>query len=251
MLKGRGPLRRMSGADFDPVRAAKRLVREARIGALASLSPDGAPYASLVTVATLPDGSPVLLLSRLARHTENISRDSRVSLLIDERGADDPLAGARISLAGRAGRTEDAAAPRRFLARHPEASGYAGFKDFSYWRIEVEGAHLVAGFGRIVDLKPEQLITKIDDASQLLAAEEGAIAHMNGDHADAIALYAIRLLRAEAGDWRMIGIDPEGCDLMLGERVRRLEFPERVKEPGHLRKILVAMAEQARSALQG
>jgi len=237
----------MGGAEFDAVRAAKRLVRETRIGALASLLPDGAPYASLVTVATLPDNSPVLLLSRLARHTGNILRDPRVSLLIDARGADDPLAGARISLAGRAAQTEDAAAARRFLARHPEASGYAGFADFSFWHIALEGGHLVAGFGRIVDLEPGQLITKIDDASQLLAAEEDAIAHMNQDHGAAIALYATRLLQAEAGDWRVIGIDPEGCDLMLGDRVRRLEFPERVKEPGQLRKTLVALAEQARS----
>jgi putative heme iron utilization protein len=71
---------------------------------------------------------------------------------------------------------------------------------------------------------------------------------MNDDHADAIALYATRLLGAEAGAWRLIGIDPEGCDLMLGERVRRLEFPERVNESGNLRKILIAMTERARSA---
>ena len=247
MLKGRGPLRRMGGADFDAGRVATRLVREARIGTLASLLPDGAPYASLVTVATLPDNSPVLLLSRLARHTGNIRRDPRISLLIDQRGASDALAGARISLAGRAVPIEDTAAARRFLARHPEASGYAGFTDFSFWRITIEGGHLVAGFGRIVDLAPAQLITKIDDASQLLAAEEGAIAHMNEDHSEAIALYATRLLQAGAGNWRVIGIDPEGCDLMLGDRVRRLEFPERVTEPVQLRKTLVALAEQARA----
>jgi putative heme iron utilization protein len=237
----------MGETDFDPVRVAKQLMREACIGALASLRPDGAPYASLVTVATLPDGAPLLLLSRLARHSENIGRDPRVSLLLDGRGADDPLAGARISIAGRTVRIDDAVARRRFLARHPEAAGYAGFADFSYWRIEIEGAHLVAGFGRIVDLESEQLITKIDDASQLLAAEEGALAHMNRDHADAIALYATRLLGAEAGEWRVIGIDPEGCDLMLNERVRRLEFSERVQEPNQLRKILAALTAHARS----
>ena len=65
---------------FDPVRVAKRLMREARIGALASLMADGAPYASLVTVGTCTDNSPLLLLSRLARHTENIRHDPRVCL---------------------------------------------------------------------------------------------------------------------------------------------------------------------------
>jgi putative heme iron utilization protein len=240
----------MSNGDFDAARAAKRLVREARVGALATLLHDGAPHASLVTVATLPDNSPILLLSQLARHTENMLRDPRISLLIDERGKDDPLAGARISLTGWIARTDAAAAPRRFLARHPEAAGYAGFKDFAYWRVEIEGAHLVAGFGRIVDLKPEPLITKIDDAAQLLAAEEAAIAHMNTDHAEAIALYAARLLGAAPGDWRMIGIDPEGCDLMLNDRVRRLDFPERVTEPNRLREVLAGLARRARATAQ-
>ena len=106
-----------AGEDFDPVRSAKRLVREARTGALATLLPGGAPYASLVTVATLPEGAPVLLLSRLARHTANILADPRVSLLLDERRSGDPLQGARVSIAGRIATTEDPEARRRYLHR--------------------------------------------------------------------------------------------------------------------------------------
>lgn len=233
---------------FDPVRAAKRLVREARMGALASLTSDGAPYASLVTAATAADNAPLLLLSRLARHTENILRDPRVSLLIDERSGADPLGGARISLAGRIAPTDDLGAARRFLARHPSASGYATFADFQFWRIEIENAHLVAGFGRIVELKRDQILTLTQDAADLLAAEESAVAHMNEDHREAIGLYATRLLGAEAGTWKIIGIDPEGCDLMAGEAVRRLDFPQRINSPEELRKTLVALAEKARRA---
>ncbi len=232
--------------DFDPVRSAKRLLREARTGALATLMPGGAPYASLVTVATLPDGTPVLLLSRLARHTANILADPRVSLLLDERRSGDPLQGARVSMAGRITTTEDPAARRRYLARHPSAAGYAGFADFAFWRIEPTGAHLVAGFGRIVDLTAADLATKVDNAAALLAAEEGAVAHMNEDHADAIELYATRLIGAPAGPWRIIGVDPEGCDLMLEETVHRLEFPARVTSPDKLRQTLVELALTAR-----
>jgi putative heme iron utilization protein len=227
--------------------AAKRLLREARIGALASLTPDGGPYASLVTVATLADNSPVLLLSALARHSENIRRDARVSLLVKERASGDPLQGARLSIVGRIGQTEDRAARRRFLARHPAAEFYADFKDFGFWRIEIEGGHLVAGFGRIVDLTREQLLTSLTDADGLLEAEAGAIAHMNEDHLDAIGLYATRLLGAEAGDWRVISIDPDGCDLLCAERVRRLDFPVRVRTAAELRKALGELAQRARA----
>lgn len=229
--------------DFDPVRTARRLIAEARRGALATLLPSGAPHASLVTVATMPDASPVLLLSRLARHTANIVEDPRVSLLVQEERKGDPLEGSRLSIAGIISTTEAPAAQRRFLARHPSAAGYAGFKDFSFWRIEVMGAHLVAGFGRIVELRASDLAI---DASPLFDVEAGAVEHMNKDHVDAIDLYATRLLGERRGPWRMLGIDPEGCELILGDTVRRLDFPQRVTTAGALRKMLGDLAQEAR-----
>jgi hypothetical protein len=235
-------------AEFDPSRAAKRLIREAGTGALATLLPGGAPYASLVSLATLMDGTPVTLLSRLARHTQNIAADPRVSLMVDERRPGDPLAVGRVSLVGRIQPADDEAARRRFLARHPEAKGYAGFQDFGFWRIEVESAHLVAGFGRIVDLIPADLRTDTSGAPALAEAEEGAIEHMNVDHLDALALYATKLLNAPPGKWRIVSLDPEGCELSLGETVRRLEFPAPVTDAQGLRKTLVALAQQARAA---
>src|SRR6202166_537460 len=90
-------------ADFDPAGLARSLLRRSRQGALATLmTGSGDPYCSLVNVASHPDGSPILLISRLALHTRNILADNRVSLMLDERAAGDPLEGARIMLAGRA-----------------------------------------------------------------------------------------------------------------------------------------------------
>jgi putative heme iron utilization protein len=235
-------------AEFDPKRATKRLIREARTGALATLLPGGAPYASLVSVATLMDGTPVTLLSQLARHTKNIAADPRASLLLDERRPGDPLAVGRVSLVGRIVPTDDEAAARRFLARHPEAAGYAGFKDFAFWRIEVESAHLVAGFGRIVDLAPADLYTDTGGAAALAETEAGAIEHMNEDHLDALALYATKLLDAPPGEWRIVSLDPEGCELRLGDTVRRLDFPAPVTDGEGLRKTLAALAQAARAA---
>lgn len=236
----------MNATNFDPAGAAKRLIREARTAALGTLDADRAPYVSLVTVATLADGAPVLLLSGLALHTKNLSRDPRVSLLLDERRAGDPLEGARVSVSGTIAATADEAARRRFLARHPEAEGYASFKDFAFYRIEIAHAHLVAGFGRIVDLDAAELTTDVADAADLLGAEAGAVAHMNADHADAVAAYATGLVGAPAGNWTLIGIDPEGCDLMAGGIVRRLDFPRRVTSPRDMRTVLVELAHQAR-----
>lgn len=235
--------------DFEPRRAAKHLLRETGTGALGTVGAGGAPYVSLVTVASDADGSPLLLLSKLALHTKNIGRDHRVSLLLSANAkAGDPLAGVRMSVSGMIAKTESASAKRRFLARHPSAKGYAEFPDFNFFRIEMERAHLVAGFGRIVDLTPEDLRTSLEGADQLVAAEEGAVNHMNEDHLDAIALYAERLLGETGEGWRLASLDPEGCDLVRGETARRLEFPERVTSGENLRKVLVEMARSLRAA---
>jgi putative heme iron utilization protein len=233
--------------EFDPIRTARHLLREGRSGTLASISPGGAPYASLVNVATMPDALPILLLSRLALHTANISADPRVSLLLAQRHAGDPLEAARVSIAGTISVVADSVARRRYLARHPGAAAYVGFTDFAFWKIEMTGAHLVAGFGRIHDIAAEELVTNVADAAPVLEAEESAVAHMNEDHADAVELYATGLLGAEPGPWRVIAIDPEGCDLILGDTVRRLDFPQRVTTSAALRKTLADLARQARA----
>ena len=235
--------------DFNPAVATKKLLREGRSGALATLMPgSGDPYCSLVNIATAADGAPLLLISRLAVHTKNVLTDPRVSLMIDERKEGDPLQGARVMLMGSAAATEDADVRRRYLDRQPEAEMFAGFADFAFYRLALKAAHLVAGFGRIVDLKPQDILTEVDDASELVAAEPEILAHMNGDHAEAVRLYATKLLGAPDGEWRCVGCDPEGLELQKGRTALRLPFPQRVRAPGVLRQVLKQMAEQARAA---
>ena len=235
--------------DFDPKTAAKKLMREARSGALATLMGGaGDPYCSLVNVASAASGAPLVLISRLALHTGNILADARVSLMLDERRAGDPLEGARVMLMGRAAKVETEDARRRYLARQPEAEVFAGFGDFAFYEIEIRAAHLVAGFGRIVDLKPEDVLVNLAGAETLLAAEPEVIAHMNADHADTCRLYATKLLGAADGDWRCVGCDPEGLELQNGRVARRLPFPQRVDSLGVLRAVLKQLADQARAA---
>jgi putative heme iron utilization protein len=239
-------------ADFDPARLARSLLRRNRQGALATLmTGSGDPYCSLVNVASHADGSPILLISRLALHTRNILADSRVSLMLDERAEGDPLEGSRIMLAGRAEQTDgdDREILRhRYLNAHPSAETFVNFGDFSFFRIRPVWAHLVAGFGRIVDLEPECFLTDISDAAALLEAEQGVVDQMNADHRDAMNLYATKLLGAEAAHWRCTGCDPDGIDMQAGTKVLRLDFPRRIVTPDALRQTLKEFADQARAA---
>jgi heme oxygenase (biliverdin-IX-beta and delta-forming) len=237
-------------SDFDAAGLTRSLLRRSRQGALATLmAGNGDPYCSLVNVATCVDGAPILLISRLAVHTKNILADNRVSLMLDERAAGDPLEGARIMVSGRAeepGADHLGAVRRRYLSTHPSSQAFVDFKDFFFAVIRPTGAHLVAGFGRIIDLKPEQFLTPIADAGALIEAEQGAIEHMNTDHRDALKLYATRLLGAADADWLCTGCDPCGIDLQAERMTLRLDFPERVTSPGDLRKMLVSLADEAR-----
>ncbi|CAN5383098.1 pyridoxamine 5'-phosphate oxidase family protein [soil metagenome] len=235
-----------------PARLARSLLARSRQGALATLMPgSGDPYCSLVNVASAPEGAPILLISRLAIHTKNILSDPRVSLMLDERGPGDPLEGARIMLAGTAEQAqgdEVAMLSRRYLAAHPAAEEFAGFRDFSFFRIRPGGIHLVAGFGRIVDLVPNDFLTDLTGAEALLDAEPDIIAHINADHLDTMNLYATKLLGAVEGAWRCTGCDPECLDLQDGSRALRLEFPQRIVTPAALRQALKALADTARNA---
>lgn len=132
-------------AELDP-RALMRAQATAALGTLM----DGAPYVSLVLVAFDADGAPLLLLSRLAQHTRNLPADQRVSLLFDgTAGLEQPLTGPRLTVVGSIAACPDQGALRRYLARHPSASLYAGFGDFDLYKVTIERGHYVAGFGQI------------------------------------------------------------------------------------------------------
>jgi heme oxygenase (biliverdin-IX-beta and delta-forming) len=231
--------------------AAKSIVRRALKASLATLDRrSGFPYASLVTVATEPDGAPILLISKLALHTQNLEADSRASLLFDETGAaGDPLAGDRVTLIGRLTPASSDTARRRFLARHPEAEMYAGFADFGFYALALESAHFIGGFGRIVDLPPTDMLLEGPAVSALAADEVEIVEHMNADHAATVTLYATVLCGAPGGPWMMTGIDTEGCDLLCDGDRRRLVFAERISNAEEARSELVRLAGEARSGV--
>jgi len=168
--------------------AARRLIRCQDRASLATvLAGDGTPYASLVLYATLPDATPILLLSALAEHTKNLRADPRASLLVDgTAGLADPLTGARATLVGTLEEVPHETAQARYLARHPSAETYVGFGDFRFYALRTVRAHLVAGFGRIHWIEAAHVLDKPPGA--LVDREADIVAHMNDGHAEAVGL---------------------------------------------------------------
>jgi hypothetical protein len=186
----------------------------------------------------MPDGSLLLLLSRLSEHTRHLLADPRCSVMVSGVGvSDNPQTTPRVTVTGVAEVVEDAGFKARYLAVHPYASLYAGFGDFSTWRIVPGAGMLVGGFGRAFRLKAADLAPDGAAVAAVLAAEAGILAHCNRDHPDALAAIA-----GAEGDWRMVVADVDGFDLALGAKVVRFAWPAPVKDLGDVRRALVGMA---------
>lgn len=241
------PNRRQDPA-FDPVAESRHILRTTRVATLATLTEDGAPFATLTTVATASDGAPILLLSRLSHHTRFLERDGRCSLLLAKGGRGDPLAHPRLTLVGAASRIVDPVARMRFLRRNPKAELYVDFPDFSFWRLLIQNVHLNGGFARAADFSPHELLIDLGASKSLIAAENDILDHMNIDHAETLARYAEHFCAATPGPWRASGIDPEGLDLVCGDRTARVLFPQPVETAEQAHSVLVDLARQARGS---
>ncbi len=241
---------RQAAPDPEHIVTARRLLRTGLTGSLATVGADGAPYASFVGYATRPDGAPIFFFSGLSAHTRNLARDPRFSFLIAEppKAEGDPMDCARLTLGGRIARSEEPRDRARYLGRHPKAELYAALPDFKVHVGTVDDIHFVGGFARARSLAVREVLLDLAGAEALLEAEEGIVAHMNGDHAEAVGLYATRLLGQPAGPWRMTGIDPLGADLRAENRTARLAFGRAITSPAEAREVLVALAKKARGS---
>jgi putative heme iron utilization protein len=234
---------------------ARTLVARIPTGTLCTLAlePEGYPYGSFVTVA-FDDGDPIFLISALAEHTRNLERDSRASLLVAEGGAADPLANGRVTLLGPCRRVEadGGSARAAFFAAHPNSSYYADFRDFGFWKLQVEHVRYIGGYGRMSWIS--QADWRAADPDPLGPSAAGIIAHMNADHADALMLYCKAFSRAtEISAASMTGVDRYGFEMSAmtpqGPRPVRLAFGAPVSAPDDVRAALIAMVKDARSKL--
>jgi len=218
-----------------------------------ALEPEGYPYGSFVTVA-FDDGQPVFLISGLAEHTKNLERDPRASLLVAEGGADDPLANGRVTMLGPCARVDGDGGSARvaFLAAHPNAAYYADFRDFAFWKLQVNSIRYIGGYGRMSWIP--QADWQAAEPDPLGPSAAATIAHMNADHADALTLYCKAFSKAsDVISATMTGVDRYGFEMSAktpeGPRPVRIAFARPVSTTDEVRSALVAMTKDARSKL--
>jgi hypothetical protein len=226
-----------------PAFEARKLLRAARSGTLATAADGGQPFASLVTPACTPDLSVLLLLSNLSEHTRHLRAEPRCSILVcGAAETANPQTAPRVTVTGIAEVADEEALKARFLAVHPYASPYADFGDFHLWRIRPLGALFVGGFAQAVRLRQAELVPDVAAVNVLGAAEAGIISHCNNDHPDALAAIA-----DDAGDWRMVTADTDGMDLAAGERAVRIHWSAPVANASSVRTELVRMTRETRA----
>jgi heme oxygenase (biliverdin-IX-beta and delta-forming) len=225
-------------------------------GTLATLSRrhPGHPFASVTPYAVDENGHPLFLISSMAMHTQNLEADARASLLVAQPGwSGDPLAAARLTVMGVARRVpepETQAARSIYLARHQRARYWAGFDDFSLWRLDVADLYFVGGFAAMDWVTAAEYRQARPDP--LADAAPGIIEHMNRDHADALIEYARHFGGETAEEASVVSIDRLGFKLRLRQAERlssvRIAFPAEVATAALCRETLIAMLHEARAA---
>jgi putative heme iron utilization protein len=206
---------------------------------------EGYPFGSVVPYMLDHEACPVLLISRLAEHTKNISSDARVSLLVSDTG-DDVQAQARVTLMGKAERIDEPQSIEpRYERYFPATRGYRSGLDFEYWRIVPVTLRAIAGFAKVHWLSREAYAPP----ANTLAAEEPAILqHMNTDHAHTLRDYCRLQNVHSATAVTMIGVDCDGFDLNADEKMLRFAFDDPITHADAVRTALIMLAQKARAA---
>lgn len=235
---------------------ARTLVRLGRTGTLATLSRrhPGHPFASVMPYALDGAGRPILLISTMAMHTQNLLGDPRASLLVTQPGGEgDPLASGRVTLMGDAARVPDAdvaTAREAYLAWHRTAAYWADFEDFAFWRLEAAEVYFVGGFAAMGWVAAAEYAAARPDP--LAESAAGIIEHMNRDHADALVAYVRHFAGEQPDEAQMVAVDRLGFKLHLRQGQRRwsarIAFPREVTTPGESRQVLIEMLARARGA---
>ncbi|MBV9248146.1 MAG: pyridoxamine 5'-phosphate oxidase family protein [Acetobacteraceae bacterium] len=203
-----------------PTWEVRKLLRAARSASLATVA-EGQPFVSLVTPACAPDLALLMLLSDLSEHTRHLRVDPRCSVLICGEPVDaNPQTTPRVTVTGMAEVVPHAALKARFLAVHPYAALYAGFTDFTLWRLRPMGGLFVGGFGRAARLRAADLTPDPQAVAAVAAAEAEIIA-----------------------EWDVVAVDVDGCDVADGEVVRRVHWSAPVNDVEGLRQEIAAVAK--------
>lgn len=235
----------------DPRIGARRVLLEHFYGVLSTNSKKfpGHPFGSVVPYCLSDEGTPLILISRLAQHTQNIQQDNKVSLVILGRTAGNVQTDARLTMLAEvhkvpAEKVETSA--ERYYQHFPSSKGYHTELDFEFYTLSIETMRYIPGFGQARWLSPGEVLLPNPFSS---AEEARIVGHMNEDHGDALLHYynsaPIPNKSSALGIEQvcMAGIDGEGLALRVDEDIYRIEFPRTVANPLEARQMLVEMAQ--------
>lgn len=227
---------------------ARTLAYLGRTGTLATLSRKytGHPFASVMPYALDELGRPLMLISSMAMHTQNLTADPRASLLVTQPTAGDPLAAGRLTLMGEGRKVPEVEIDRvksTYLAAHANAAYWVDFDDFAFWRLEPADLYFVGGFGAMDWVSAAEYMTAKPDP--LADVSESILQHMNADHAAALLTYARAWAGEPSDEATMVSVDRLGFKLRLrtGERIHgvRIPFPREVTTTGQCREVFTQM----------
>jgi heme iron utilization protein len=221
--------------------AARSLFLKESFGVLSTISLDvpGYPFGSIAPYCADEHGRPIIYISNIAQHTQNVLRDSRVSLTVVEKNleSDDVQARGRVTCIANAQpvREDEAHVRERYFRYFPSARQYELSHDFVFFRLELVRVRFIGGFGQIYWIEPHEFMVTNPFSFQ---QESRIIDHMNKDHADALGHYA------NGATAVMVGIDAEGFDLLASGKKLRREFVTPIKNMEQARQALIEMAKR-------
>jgi putative heme iron utilization protein len=231
----------------------RTLIGMRSVGTLSTMSARvaGYPFGSLMPFALDERGRPVFLISQMAMHTQNLRKDGRASLFVEQPSADgDALGAARGTVVGDVPAvpvSEIAAVREVYLARHENAKYWVDFDDFGFYRMEPVDVYYVGGFGVMGWVAAAEYARA--EADPLAGAAAGIIGHMNADHASSLVVLARRYAGIEASEAAMTSVDRLGFGVRLktsaGMKGARINFFREARSAGEARAVLVEMLRAA------
>jgi putative heme iron utilization protein len=234
------------------MKAAPQDIAEARSllaykdhGVLSTISArlEGFPFGSVVPYSLDEKGHPIVLISTIAQHTQNVERDSKAALTVLQDGGSDVQIEARLTLIGHLKRMPaDPEAQEKYYRYYKQARTYHEVHDFHFYRLESVAVRYIGGFGKIFWIEPEDFFLANPFWGK---AEQGILQHMNEDHRKNLVQYFQYYKNVEVGpedNLQMVGIDAEGFDVLWNEKKMRFDFEKPIRTPDEARQALIAMA---------
>ncbi|MDD4911318.1 MAG: pyridoxamine 5'-phosphate oxidase family protein [Sideroxydans sp.] len=222
-------------------RIARQMLRAHRYGVLSTLSKkfDGHPFGSITPYLVDHDGSLLILISGLAEHTKNILSDSRVSLITHDQNDPHIQTQGRVTLVGNATLDPDRErCGKRYLRYFPEAHTYFDMADFNFFRIVPFAIRYIGGFGDIHWVKTDNYRMS---TYPLISEEDSLITELDAEQRNTLA-QALGI--ADCKNIDLMGIDCDGFDLRIDNKIFRSDFAEVVLDATQARAAMTTQANK-------